>query len=214
MKSKSKKDIYIILSRTNTKMGKFIRFMTRYNYNHVSISLDDSFKEIYSFSRYYENTPFVGGFVVESILRYKKSNAQIKIFRIPIDKKTYYELKKYIEFLKIYQKKFIYNTFSAIFSIFKININIKYSYTCIEFAKHLFDNFNILSHSKKDFNSIKNIDNLLSKYKYFEGLCDELNCINDWGLDLYLNKKNIFLVYSFTLVHIGKLLFRKIIYFF
>lgn len=213
MNLSNKKNIYILLSKTNTKMGKFIRFMTKYDYNHVSISLDENFKEIYSFSRYYENTPFVGGFVVESILRYKRSNAQIKIFKIPVDRKTYNELKTYIEFLKIYQKKFIYNTFSAIFSIFKININVKDSFTCIEFAKHLFDNFNIVSHSKKDFNSIKDVDNLLCNYKYFEGICDELDITNDWGLDLYLNKKNIFLVYSFTLIHIGKLLLRKMIWF-
>lgn len=213
MKSKNKKNIYILLSKTNTKMGKFIRYMTKYNYNHVSVSLDENFKEIYSFSRYYENTPFVGGFVVESILRYKRSNAQIKIFKIPVDKKTYNELKTYIEFLKIYQKKYIYNTFSAIFSIFKININIKDSYTCIEFTKHLFDNFNIVAHTKKDFNSIKNVDNLLYKYKYFEGSCNELNINNDWGIDLYLIKKNIFLVYSFTFIHISKLLLRKMIWF-
>lgn len=208
---KNKKFVYIILSRTNTKMGKFIRFMTHYEYNHVSISLNKNLKEIYSFARYYENTPFVGGFVVESILRYKKNKAQIKIFKIPVNRKTYNDLKNYIEFIKIYKKKYIYNTFSAIFSVFKIGLDIKNSYTCIEFIKHLFTKFNIINVTKKDFVSIKNFDSRLMEYKYFEGSYDELHLENDWGLDLYIYRKNIIAVYAATVIHFTRLIFRTII---
>ena len=51
-----KKDysVYVILSATELKMGKIIRFLTRYKYNHVSITLDDELRYMYSFSRYHK----------------------------------------------------------------------------------------------------------------------------------------------------------------
>ena len=205
-----KKNIYIILSKTNTKMGKIIRTFTRYEYNHVSISLNKNFKEVYSFSRYYKNTPLVGGFTVESFLRYDKST-KIKIFEIPLDYKTYYSLKKYINFIKIYRKKFIYNTFSALFSIFKINYDIKNSYTCLSFIKHLFTKFNILNFKNKDFNSIKNLNNKLKNYIYYDGIIEDLKINKEWGLDLYNQKKNVFIVFSATIIHMLKLIYRSII---
>lgn len=43
------KPIYILLSYTDTMMGKFIEVATRQSYSHVSISLDTSLEQMYSF---------------------------------------------------------------------------------------------------------------------------------------------------------------------
>ena len=65
-----KQHIYVVFSSTPYKMGKFIRAMTRESYNHVSIALDESLSQMYSFSRRYYRTPLYGGFVHESRSRY------------------------------------------------------------------------------------------------------------------------------------------------
>ena len=205
------KYIYVILTKTSTKIGKLIRLITHYDYNHVSFSLDKDLKEIYSFARYYKNAPLVGGFVVESILRYDSNSTKIKIFKIPISNKTYADIKKYIYLMKIYKNEFLYNTFAAISFIFKFNINIKYSYTCIGFVEHIFKKFDIIPIDKKDFSSIIALDKKLSNYRIFEGTYNDLNINNDWGIDLYTLKKNVFVIFFSTVCQFTRLIYRLII---
>ena len=89
------KDIYIMFSSTPSKMGSFIRFMTGNKYNHVSLSFREDLGHLYSFARYYKNTPFVGGFVEESVLRYfllGSETVRVKICKIPISDEKYSSL--------------------------------------------------------------------------------------------------------------------------
>ena len=56
--------IYIMLSRTNTGIGRIIRlFLRTSRYNHVSAALDGRLFLLYSFSRARKDSPFSGGFV-------------------------------------------------------------------------------------------------------------------------------------------------------
>ena len=57
--------LYVMLSRTDTGMGRFIRFFTREEYNHVSLCVDDSLQKFVSFARYRQDTPLAGGAVAE-----------------------------------------------------------------------------------------------------------------------------------------------------
>lgn len=43
------KKIYILLMHTNTIPAKIIKFVTRYEYSHVGISLEKNCNTIYSF---------------------------------------------------------------------------------------------------------------------------------------------------------------------
>ncbi len=58
--------IYIMLSRTNTLLGKAIQHALSVSYNHCSLALDDSLETIYSFGRKELRNMFVAGFVQES----------------------------------------------------------------------------------------------------------------------------------------------------
>lgn len=205
------KYIYVILTRTTTKIGKIIRLVTHYEYNHVSISLDENLTEVYSFARYYKNAPLVGGFVVESIMRYDSDKTKLKVFKIPVDLKTYMSIKRYINLMKIYKNKFLYNSISAFFFIFRIRVNIKDSYTCIEFAEHLLTKFNVLNLTSKNFKTIKALDKSLSDYTHFEGKFNELDVKHDWGIDNYINKQNICVIFFSSICHFTKLVYRFII---
>lgn len=203
----NQKYIYIILSKTNSRMGKFIRFMTHYEYNHVSISLNDNFNNLYSFARYYKNAPLVGGFVNESILRYKNTNANLKIFKVPVSLKDYNNIYLYIEKIKLYQKDYIYNTLSAIATFFHADIKIRKSFTCLGFVNYILNNFNVLDFNK-DVRTIKSLNQKLNDYVYYEGKIDNLKIDNSWGCDLYLNKKGILTTFVITICHFSKLFYR------
>ena len=207
----NQKYIYIILSKTNNKMGEFIRFMTHFEYNHVSISLNDNFNNLYSFARYYKSAPLVGGFINESILRYKSSNANLKIFKIPVTSKQYNDIYFYIEKVKLCEKKYIYNTLSAMASFFHADIKIRNSFTCIGFINYILKNFEVLDFNQKEVRTIKSLNQRLKYFEYYEGNINHLKVENDWGADLYLNKKGIIATFVLTLCNFTKLLYRFII---
>ena len=68
------KEIYVVFSSTPYKIGKFIRFFTREEYNHVSIMFDENMLEAYSFGRKHVDTPCWGGIIKDSVSRYKNKN--------------------------------------------------------------------------------------------------------------------------------------------
>ena len=60
------KNIYILLTHSGTIPSKLVKFYTRNNYSHVSISLKKELTEFYSFGRKKLYNPFIGGFIIES----------------------------------------------------------------------------------------------------------------------------------------------------
>lgn len=84
--------IYIMLSRTNTGIGRIIRlFLRTSRYNHVSAALDGRLFLLYSFSRARKDSPFSGGFVQEYPSRYLAmgQNVEVKVFRVPLCAQEY-----------------------------------------------------------------------------------------------------------------------------
>ena len=61
------KQVYLVLSYTGTMLAKIVRFYTKKEYSHVSISLDKDLKKMYSFGRLNPYNAFIGGFVHESL---------------------------------------------------------------------------------------------------------------------------------------------------
>lgn len=153
--SESKK-LYIMISRTNTKMGNFIRFFTRYDYNHVSLSLDKNLKSFVSFARVVQDAPLYGGFVTESIERFlhKGKNSKVKIYEVNITKDKYDNLKRLFSLADNPDNGLVYNYLDALMTPVGINIKIKGAYTCLSFANTVLGtkckNIKSLSHTLKD----------------------------------------------------------------
>lgn len=78
-------------------MSRTLQVVGHSYYSHVSLSLKADLSELYSFSRYYKETPFDAGFIAESPLRYLFTNKDVplKVYRIPItsDQKDYLQEK-------------------------------------------------------------------------------------------------------------------------
>ena len=133
---------YIILTNTGTALSRIIRFYTRDEFAHVSISMDKQLKHMYSFGRLNPYNPFIGGFVHESIKRgtfkrFKKTKA--KILEIDVTDEQYNELKRLI--VKIKRERRIYKF--NVLGLFVIPLRIKYRknnyFYCAEFIKYLID---------------------------------------------------------------------------
>ena len=145
-----------MISKTNTKMGNFIRFFTRYDYNHVSLSLDKELKSFVSFARIVQDAPLYGGFVTESFERFlhKGKNSLVKIYEVDITKEKYNNLKKLFSLADNPDNGLVYNYLDALMTPVGINVKIKGAYTCLSFANTVLGtnckNIKALSDTLKD----------------------------------------------------------------
>jgi hypothetical protein len=165
--------IYLIFSITSTKIGKLIRTVTRYPYNHVSVALSPALPEIYSFARHYRKTPFYGGFVRESRLRYCNADglAKIMICAIPVSQSQYEAASGFIKEVSENEKEYLYNIISAVFVPMRLRIFIDRAYTCLEFAVELLAHCGIEGAPDPNrFCSIQTLIEKYEKYKVYEGV--------------------------------------------
>ena len=128
--------LYVVFSRTECKMGSFIRLMTHGFYNHVSISLDPRLDEVYSFSRLNYHTPFCAGFVREGAERYRNAEriASISVCCVEIDDEHMNYVTSRLSAMKAMQDRYVYNMFSAAVFPLRRTVHIRDAYTCIEFV--------------------------------------------------------------------------------
>ncbi|MDO5557886.1 MAG: hypothetical protein Q4G05_06605 [Clostridia bacterium] len=208
----NKKYIYILFLTTSTKIGKIIRLITRYRYNHVAISLDKDLNNMYGFARYRKNVPLVGGFTQESKLRYFETDeVGVKVCEIEVDEEKYNDIIKYIEEMKKHKKEYMYNIFSAMAFPIHRKVKIKNSYICLEFIIHLLSKFNIEPELKEEnFYTIKQLEKILSDKCFFEGKLNELVKPNNWGDDEYIKEETFREATIDTIAQVGKLINRKI----
>ena len=195
--SKSGKYVYVILSSTPYKLSAFIRKVTGFHYNHVSLCMDMNTDKkmfpMYSYARYYKNAPLYAGFVKESIRRYKHMGkySDFIIFAIPVEKKKYDAMKKYLETLDNAPGGYLYNMLSAACNPFHKKVIIKDSYTCIEFAIEILTRFKITDKlDPKKFYSIKDIYDIFRKYTVYKGSSEPFFKHSSVGNDTFFVKKS------------------------
>lgn len=159
--------LYLMLSQTGTGIGKMIRLVTHYDYNHVSLSLDPNFRHWVSFARYVKGVPLAGGFVKESPERFYAcaDTIPVKIFRIDITESRHEKLQMLFSRAGRSDCGLIYNTFGAMLNSIGLRFPIPGAYTCLEFAELVLDQ----SH-----HSIRALDRCYQDHLIFEGDLQEL----------------------------------------
>ena len=166
------KHIYILQVHTGTFPSIIIKFLTRYRYSHILISLDDSLKKMYSFGRKKLYNPFNAGFVIENIdgdffKRFDKTKC--RIYRISVTKKQY---NKVCEILKSFENdkdSYKYDILGLIFKCFHLPITREKYYVCSQFVAEILQKAEIYNFSKpfclikpKDFEHIVNAEEIYS----------------------------------------------------
>ena len=142
MLNHSEYNLYIVLSKTNTVLGRVIRKYLKVEYNHCSISLDASLEELYSFGRKRVHNFILAGFVVEGKDRgfFKVYNdANISVLQWPVTKNEWEKVKRNIEQFKANKKMYKYNILGLISCSFEIPFSRKNEYFCSQFVADLLD---------------------------------------------------------------------------
>lgn len=156
----STKPLYLMISRTDTYMGRFIRVFCRYPYNHVSLTTDPELRQWYSFARYVQDTPLFGGYIREPVERFlaKTGDADVRIFRLDMAQQQIADLEQL--FSKAGHPSMIYNQYDALASWFGGHIDIPNAYTCLGFASAVLG---------RRFHSIRELNKALEPYLYYNG---------------------------------------------
>lgn len=159
----NKNYVYVVFSKTSTKIGKMIRTVTRNEYNHTSLSFDKNLGVMYSFARYKYHYPMAGGFVVEYPVRYIHggNDAKVKICRISLSDESYGKLKKRIQKFISTSDDSCYNTFNLLLYPLHLQLNLTNSYTCVEFVAKIL--------GVQGIRSIRDFEERLSDNVIYEG---------------------------------------------
>lgn len=163
-----KKNIYIMLSQTNTGCSRILQFFTRAPYNHASIALDESLNFLYSFARQNLYIPLIAGFVEEDINSgiYKiHDNTLCEIYRLSITKEQYEILERSIQKFKENEDKYRYNFAGLVAMLFNIPFERQYHYVCSQFVAYVLHEAKAVELEKHftlmrpyDFKSLSNLD--------------------------------------------------------
>lgn len=133
------KKVYLVLTFTGTILSKIIKYYTKEEYAHVSISLDEDLNEMYSFGRLFPYIAFIGGFVHEKVdegtfKRFK--NTQAKICTIEVTDEQYEKLRELIYRFKVNKGLYRFNTIGLAAVVLKKKIKRDNYFYCAEFVKY------------------------------------------------------------------------------
>ncbi len=134
------KQIYIIVSQTGTILSRFLKVVTGAEYNHVSISLRQDLRRMYSFGRKNPYNPFWAGFVVEStrhgtFKRFPKTKAVVLALDVPPDK--YEAISLMLSDMLAERNIYHYNYLGLCLSAFRIRSHWEHHFYCSEFVREV-----------------------------------------------------------------------------
>lgn len=161
------RSVYIMVSRTDTRIARMIRAATHYPYNHVSVTLDPALDRWYSFARYHRDAPLYGGFVVETPARLLsgQGDAPVRVFRVDIPERAAAALEAMLPLANRRDSGLIYNHLDALACAVGQRIPVPGCHTCLSFAEFVLD---------REFHSIEKLCESLSPCQIFEGRLSEL----------------------------------------
>ncbi len=167
----AQRHLYVVFSATPYRMGKFLRLVMRGTYNHVSISPFVDLSELYSFARYYRNTPFWGGFVKESSARYihHDQTAAVRICAIPVSEEQYHLAEARLAAMKKQMSKYSYNLPSALCVPIHHRVQLHNSFTCVEFVTDFLLHCHVGEIEENRFYTLPDLEKCLSPYTVYEG---------------------------------------------
>lgn len=136
--------VYLIESSNATVLNRTIRLFSHYPFNHLSISLDESLSEVYSFGRKKPNNPLVGGFVREDFHHPFYSNTDVRVHVLEIAQDEWAALCDYLEVFQKDSEVWRYNFLGLLPAYFNISWTREHHYFCSEFVATLFKEVDLI----------------------------------------------------------------------
>ena len=138
--------VYIVISQTGTLLSRFLKLVTKAEYNHASISLVPDLNTMYSFGRKNPYNPFWAGFVTESAAfgTFKRfSKTRIMVLDIAVSEEQYQAIERRIQIMLALKKHYHYNYLGLWLAGLRICYRRKRCFYCSEFVKDLLEKQNI-----------------------------------------------------------------------
>lgn len=191
--------LYIMISHTDTGVGKLIRLITGFPYNHVSMALDPSFRNWISFARYIQDTPLYGGFIQEPVERFlaKGEQVDVRIFALDISRETYDGLQELFTLAGKQDPRLRYNLFSLVTLAFGFECPIPGAYTCLGFANKVLGT---------RYRSIRALSDHLTPQLFYEGSLGDLAPDSGHRDDIYFSRLGLLKGTEESLKAIGSLI--------
>ena len=167
-----KRSIYVVLSQTGTVFSRALKFFTRAEYNHASISLTPTLDKMYSFGRLNPYNPFIGGFVHEYIDKgtFKRfKNTKALILEIEVTNDQYKKIIDIIKYVKKNKEKYKFNVTGMFLSAIKVKVRKRRSFYCAQFVKYLLDRAKV-ENNIEDTVRPENFKNLPNSKEIYKGL--------------------------------------------
>lgn len=198
-----KRQIFILVSQTDTGVARLIRKVSGYPYNHVSVALDPSLTKWYSFARYAQDVALHGGLVSESPQRLCAPNGdiQVRVYRLEIPEEKARQLERITAFADDPESGLIYNHFDALACACGTRLSLPNCHTCLSFACEILDQRHV---------SIASLCEALAPYQFYEGPMTGLVKVSDSREEAYFTPVGALNGTMLCISQFGKLAFRTV----
>lgn len=159
--------IYIMISETDTGVGRIIRTISKYRYNHCSLTFDPTFRTWYSFARYRQDAPFYSGFIQEPVERFlaKTGDAYVRIFRLELADDHAQRVQELFSYAGREDAGLIYNYFDILAATVGLSVPVAGAYTCLGFTCAVLG---------RDYRTIEELDEDLTDCLFYDGSLAQL----------------------------------------
>lgn len=204
------KNIYILLLYLPSGFGRLTQKVTKYQYTHVALSLDDNYTHFYAFSRLRAKTPPISGYIEEKRIYYTLGeNIPIytKIFKVPVSEDGY---KRMLSFMKEVKEdsEMMYNLINMLLIPWFGGHPVYKAFHCGEFIARAIQQAGITLHKPYYKYTPKLFNELLAPYFIYEGTLD--NTSTEGAEDDFFEETTKMVYIGKTLYIIKELLYRQL----
>lgn len=136
------KNVYIVLTQTQTYPARLIHYYTHEPYAHASLAFDEDLEEMYSFARRGIRNPFNAGFIEEDIedgIFGKFRSTTCNIYQLKVTETQYIRLRREIDIFKQNKRDYSYNYIGVLGAALNIAISPKQKYFCSQFVAYVLE---------------------------------------------------------------------------
>ena len=148
MSNQESQKVYILLSRTNTVMARFLHSMTGDEFTHASLALDPHLGRRYSFARRNFYMPLIAGFIAENIhtgVFGRQLGATCALYELEVSVDSYQRIcASFFDEYALYR----YNFLGLALIKFGIAHHRPYRFVCSQFVAHVLSEAGALTFSK------------------------------------------------------------------
>ena len=140
------KELYLVLTQTDSVLSHMIRVYTGADYNHISIALSPDLEPMYSFGRRQAYNTYWGGFVKEHLhsgtfKRFPRTQAAVLVLSVP--EESYDGIRDVLEEMYKSKEQFGYDFIGLCLAAIKIEKRRNNKYYCSDFVRTIFQKYKV-----------------------------------------------------------------------